>query len=112
MEIAEREPGMMLSLRFALCHPSSVDNVFIALLVGVAIPLSADILIAEDVESDEPGLGWSFPLARVADLRKALAQRCRKKRKLWREEFGFALARASCRDAIERFVFGTSSQRE
>ncbi|MGK3969878.1 hypothetical protein WMF38_32140 [Sorangium sp. So ce118] len=112
IEVAEREPGATLSLRFALCHPSSIDDVFIGLVVDVAIALSADVVIAEDVEPDEPGLGWSFPLARVADLRKALAQCIPKKRKLWREEFGFALARASCRDAIERFVIGTSSRPE
>ncbi|WP_437755252.1 hypothetical protein [Sorangium sp. So ce1389] len=109
IEVAEREPGTTLSLRFALCHPSSIDDVFIALVGDVAIALSADIVIAEDVEPDEPGLGWSFPPARVADLRKALGQCIPKKRKLWREEFGFALARASCRDAIERFVIGASS---
>ncbi|WP_433936321.1 hypothetical protein AB3662_16675 [Sorangium cellulosum] len=110
IEVAGAGPCTTLSLRFALCHPSSIDDVFAALVVDLVVALGADIIIAEDIDPDEPGLGLSFSSAQVADLRKALAQCIPKKRNLWREEFGSTLARASCRDALERFVIGASAR--
>lgn len=95
-----------MSLRFAVCHPNSIDDVFADLVVHLAAKLKADVLIAEDVQPDDPGLGWAFSPSQPTDLRRALVQCIPKKRLLWRAEFGNAEARVSCREAIDRFVIG------
>ena len=104
IEVAGAGPGSTVSLRFAVCHPLTIDEVFAALSANVATALKANIVIAEDVEPDDPGLGWSFSLAQLADFRRCVAQCIPKKRRLWQIEFGTAQARVSCREALDRFV--------
>ena len=110
IELAEAGPRTTVSLRFAVCHPTSIDDVFTTLVVDLVNALSADIVIAEDVEPDDPGLGWSFSPSQLTDLRKSLLQCIPKKRSLWQTEFGRAEARVSCKEAIDRFVIGSSTQ--
>lgn len=110
IEVAGTGARTTVSLRFAVCHPASIDGVFADLVVHLAAMLKADVLIAEDVEADDPGLGWSFSPSQSSDLRRALVQCIPKKRLLWQAEFGNAEARVSCREAINRFVIGSTPQ--
>lgn len=109
IEVAEGRLRTTISVRFAVCHPPTIDSVFAALVADLAAAVNADTLIAEDVAPDDPTLGWSFSQSQSANLHKALVQCIPKKRHLWQVEFGTVQARASCREAIDRFVIGASS---
>lgn len=104
-------PRSTVSLRFSVCQPATIDDVFAALVVDLATKLTADILIAEDVEPDDPSLGWSFSPTQLGSFRKSLAQCIPKKRRQWQVDFGTVVARVSCREAIDRFVIGSRSAR-
>lgn len=95
-----------VSVRFAVCQSASVDAVFSDLVADLATRLAADVVIAEDVQPDDPALGWSFAPSEVGDLRRALAQCIPKKRQQWQVDFGTTEARVTCREAIEEFVVG------
>jgi hypothetical protein len=97
-----------VSLRFAVCHPTSIDGVVAALVVELASTLRADTLIAEDLEPDDSGLGMSFGPSQLEELRDSIIQCIPKKRHLWQVEFGTNKARLSCREALEVFVIGSS----
>ena len=81
IEAAPTQTGTTVSVRFALCHPPSVDRVFGQFVTELAAQLGADVTIAEDVEADDPGLGWSFRQPELASAMDAVLQRIPKKRR-------------------------------
>jgi hypothetical protein len=110
IEVATAGIHSVVSIRFALCHPSTIDGVFAVFVSDVAGSLDAHVVVAEDVEPDDSELGWSFSPAQLGNLRRSLMQCIPKKRKLWQAEFGLTQARVSCREAIQRFVMGGSTE--
>jgi|SRR5688572_30582071 len=97
-------PRTQVSLRFAVCQSVNIDHVFTDLVVELAKMLTADTMIAEDVQRDDPRLGGSFGPTEERELRDSLLQCIPKKRLLWQADVGTAQARVSCKGAIERFV--------
>jgi hypothetical protein len=100
--LAEAGPRTTVSLRFAVCHPTSIDDVFTTLVVDLANAPKADIVIAEDVEPDDPGLGWSFSPSRLPDVRKSLLQCIPKKRGTWTDSSSAAPLRGQEEKPDER----------
>jgi hypothetical protein len=105
LEIQDRKP-CVVSLRFALCHPSSIEQVFGALVGQIARVLAGRVSIAEDVEPDVVPVGTAFGPPHWNSLNAAIDACVDKKRRLWQADFGTKTARASCREALEKFVIG------
>jgi hypothetical protein len=78
-----------VSLRFALCHPPTIDAVFI----GIA----SNIGLAFDAHCNIPGVDRD-------DLAGALLPDIATDRALWQRNFGTTFARLSCQGAMQRYV--------
>jgi hypothetical protein len=111
LEVADRGGLTTISVRFALCHPPTIDAVFVELVGVLAKDVDATIAIAESVEPDDPGLGWSFSRSNCEKFPPAASQCIRKKRALWQRAFGDEQARLSCPEAIMRFIIEPQTRR-
>lgn len=82
-----------LSIRFALCNPASIDEVFVALVKDVSDQFNLDIQVMDVVQGDE---GFQ----QVGDCISF-------KRGLWRKDFGVDVAPLGCDEAVERYVLSS-----
>jgi hypothetical protein len=105
LEVQDRDP-CVVSARFALCHPASIEQAFGALVGQIARVLAGRVSIAEDVEPDVVPVDTVFGPPDWNSLTVAIEECVDKKRGLWQADFGTKTARASCREALERFVIG------
>ncbi len=75
-----------VSLRFALCNPDTVDDVFVKLINYLSNRFSLDVVVMDD-----PG---------AAGLKDSILY----KRGLWKKDFGDVVEALSCDQAIEKYV--------
>ncbi len=106
MAVSEGEEAR-ISMRMALCQPSTVDPTFADLVIRVATLFGASVSILEDVEADDRSLGWEFSANELDDLREAILQRIPKKRLMWQAAFGERPAKLTCRQAIDQYIIRT-----
>jgi hypothetical protein len=103
--------GGALSLRFALCHPPSIDRLFVDLVVTLATRTAASVAIFDDSPADLPELGWEHPAGDLSRLPDAIAHRIPRSRALWQASFGATPLRASCNEALAHFVLAGAAAR-
>jgi len=99
MEI-QLEPSMFF-LRFALCNPRSVDQVFLKLIRYIMLQHNLSMRFCEDCEEVPE---W-FTAPDMVDQWETEILRCiESKRQLWHHEFGQEELSATCAEAFERFI--------
>jgi hypothetical protein len=101
IELGETTDGTQMSIRFALCHPDSVDAGFLELIRRMTEALSGRVSIMEDVSADVPELMRADDLVSLWSLvRSGIAT----KRQYWTAEFGSRRASITCAEAIRQYV--------
>jgi len=78
-----------ISLRFALCNPDTVDDVFLQLINGLSNQFTFEVIVM-DVIDDQSSV----------DINDSILY----KRGLWKKDFGGAVEALSCDQAIEKYV--------
>ena len=91
------DEGSRISMRFALCHPDSIEETFARLVLDIATDLHADFAILDTVNDEEPEeLDWT----QGDTFRQALGPAIRFKRTYWQRAFGVDRARLTCSQAV------------
>lgn len=93
----------LISIRFALCHPSSVDNAFVQFVVQVAAELGMTIRICESIPPGHPDV---FDLSEVGAFRTTALASIGPKRAWWISAFGGATAALTSEEASRQFILG------
>ncbi len=104
IEVSPRASGSVVSMRFALCQPSSVDHVFANFVDHLARGIRGKVSIAEDVGPADQVQHLAFDAPDYSRFEAIVLDCIRVKRQQWVMEFGSAEARLSCKEALERFV--------
>ena len=80
--------GVEVSLRFALCNPATVDDVFLDLINELSDKFSFDLKVMDSNDQ------------RVSQIKNGIDY----KRNLWIKDFGDEIAALGCDEAINRFI--------
>lgn len=99
----DRSGQALISVRFALCHPSSVDDAFVQLVARIAGELGMIIQICEDVPA---GHADEFDPSAFVAFRAAVLSSIRSRRNWWIASFGSTTAALTSDEAIQRFILG------
>ena len=102
LEARQDANRVTLSLRFSLCHPPSVDDVYVELILRLSELLNASFAFPDDINASER----DFTHALRKPLASALATTIAAERAQWQAMFGTETAKLSCQRAIERYVYG------
>ena len=101
IELELMDSPVRLSCRFTLCHPSSVDSAFLALLKELMGRLEMTVKICDDVP---PEHSRSFSLNEFAVF-SAISLGCiAPRREEWRTTFGNETLAATTNEAHERII--------
>jgi len=106
VEVGPRPSGVSVAIRFALCHPSSVDDTYVDHIEWMARRFSGRVKIAEDVTPRNPNGAMEFNSSALQHLRISVVDCVREKRQLWQNDFGTTAARLTCDESLWRFVMG------
>jgi hypothetical protein len=99
-EFFQAADGYEVSLRFALCHPSSVDRVFVEVALSLMSEFYLTATICEELPKDEPREYTSRDRDRfITNCCWSIAR----SRLLWRQMFGMEEAGLSVSDALRRY---------
>jgi hypothetical protein len=96
-----RPSSAYTSIRFALCHPDTVDDIFISFVLRTAKALGLTIEIKEDLPANyqvfefSPPSYNSFQIVAEAGITN--------KRKYWVADFGPQTATLGCAEAMRRY---------
>lgn len=99
IEVAPRP--VSVSLRFALCHPPSVDAALIELVRQLFDRLGMEARICEDVPSGE---AQSFSADRLSEFSETVRRAVVRPRAAWVAQFGPDQFPATTRDVFERVI--------
>lgn len=101
VEIELMDSPVRLSCRFTLCHPPSIDSVFLGLVKQLMSRLGMEARIRDDVP---PEHAHSFSADDFDDF-SAVATRCiASRRREWISAFGTELAAATTSEAHARII--------
>lgn len=101
IEIEMREKPVSISLRFTLCHPSSVDNQLLDLARTLMRSLGMSAIICDDVAPEHAG---DYSLERFDDLAGAVRHTIGIRRGEWRATFGDEELGATTAEAHRHFI--------
>ena len=91
-EVRDSDGKFKVSLRFALCNPDTVDDVFLQLINSFSSQFSLD-LIVKDIIDNENSVGIKGSILY--------------KRALWKKDFGEKVEALSCDQAIDKYVLSS-----
>lgn len=103
IELFQDGAACEVSLRFALCHPPSVDPEFIALTTDLMRQFDLVATICEELPEGEPRDYTAVDLGRFASNCTWSIARAREG---WRQMFGSEEAGLSTLDCVRRFMYG------
>jgi len=101
-EFSPHGDSFQFSVRFALCHPSSVDHVFISVISKFLDRFHATVTICEDLPS---GAIREFTKVTEEDFKRDCLLCIDRSRSRWRTMFGSEEAGVTVSEALRRFVF-------
>jgi hypothetical protein len=101
IEVELRDAPVRLSCRFALCHPPSVDAVFLAFARDLMAKLGMEARICEEVRPEHAG---AFALSEFTNFSAITARSIAVRRAEWVAAFGTALLAATTREAYRRII--------
>jgi hypothetical protein len=101
IEIELKDAPVRVSCRFTLCHPPSVDAVFLNLVHELMFQLAMEVWICDDVEPEDahPFSLTHFPEFSSAALRSIAARRTE-----WIAAFGMEQMPATTNEVYERII--------
>jgi hypothetical protein len=103
-EFSPRGESFQISVRFALCHPTSVDVIFSKLIFNFLDEFPLTAIICEELP---PGNIRQFTAASKQDFERSYSLSVSQSRVYWRKMFGFQEAGMAVSDALQRYVFPT-----
>jgi hypothetical protein len=102
-ELAQRGRFGQLSVRFAICHPASLDDVFVSIVASLMAQLQMTATICEVLPAGTPS---EYDATEVTEF----AANCRwsidSARKEWHRAFGPEEAGVSVSDACRKYYLG------
>jgi hypothetical protein len=102
-ELARRGAFGQLSVRFAICHPTSVDDVFVNIIIYLIVQLQMTATICEMLPAGAPSQYGATEITEfAANCRWSIGHA----RNEWHKAFGSEEAGISVSDACRRFYFG------
>jgi hypothetical protein len=87
-----------ISLRFALCQPTTIDTLFVGVITRIISRLGGEVFVP--VGTDEPTLNWFDGGAAILTMLDAINA----ERMVWQQAFGDKVLKASCSGALKHFV--------
>lgn len=101
IEIELAESPLRVSCRFTLCHPRSVDSVFLDLIRKLMTQLQMAVTICDDTSPDS---SQSFSPERSGELSELLPKLIAKRRREWIAAFGDHSLAATTKEVHERVI--------
>ncbi len=101
IELALLDAPVRLSCRFTLCHPPSVDPVFLGLVRDLMGRLGMEARICDDVRTEQ---ARSYPLDAFADFSGATLDYIAARRAEWVRAFGDEPLAATTNDVFARVI--------
>ncbi|HEY7157385.1 MAG TPA: hypothetical protein VH575_25750 [Gemmataceae bacterium] len=101
LEIELRDAPVRISCRFTLCHPPSVDAVFLDLVRELMLRLGSEARICDDVRPED---ARPFSLANFAEFSSATLGYIAARRREWVAAFGAEQMPATTNEAYERII--------
>ncbi len=101
LEVELRDVPLRLSCRFTLCHPPSVDSVFLRLLHDLMLRFGMEVKIGDDVRPEHTHL---FSLADYAELSFVTLHYIAERRAEWIAAFGGEQMAATTNEVHERII--------
>jgi hypothetical protein len=101
IELEVMDRPVRLSCRFTLCHPSSIDPVFLGLVKELMLQLGMDVKICDDVR---PEHARPFGLDEFAEFSKIIAPYVAARRAEWHTAFGAETLAATTNEVHERII--------
>lgn len=102
-ELTQRGRFGQLSVRFAICHPASVDDVFVSIVTSLMAQLQMTATICEALPAGTPSEYGATEVTKFAANCRWSIESARKE---WRRAFGPEEAGLSVSDACQKFYFG------
>lgn len=99
-EFREENDQIDLSVRFALCHPSSVGPIFLGLIESLMEQFDLTATICENLPENEPREYSRFDDRFAANCLWSISDA----KSMWQRQFGPEEAGLSVSDALRRFV--------
>ena len=104
IKVEESFIASQISCRFALCHPISIDEIFIDFIKKMAQSFSLDTEI-EIVDEVPNNLPEKFIASKMDGFEKAVKKAISVKRKYWISDFGAEQATLTTSEALEKFCY-------
>ena len=101
IEIEVTNNPVTVSCRFTLCHPPTVDAVFLHLIVGLMTQLEMYVQFADDSDPNSQNV---YSLESLAEFRIALQSAIAARRVEWRSVFGSQQFAAQTNEVHERVI--------
>ena len=101
IELELMESPVKLSCRFTLCHPPSVDAVFLGLVRDLMSRLGMTVRICDDVPSEHAG---SFPIDEFSEFSAIASRAIAARRVEWIGAFGDKPLAATTNEVYQRII--------
>lgn len=101
IEVELMDSPVRLSCRFTLCHPPSVDSVFLGLVRELMIRLGMEVKICDDVS---PEHSHFFSIGEFAEFSGITSRYIAARRTEWSAAFGDELLAATTNEVYQRFI--------
>lgn len=101
LEIELKDAPVRISCRFTLCHPPSIDAVFLKRVRELMLRLGMDVWICDDVRPED---AHPFSLSRYAEFSSAALRSIAARRMEWITAFGAEQMAATTNQVYERFI--------
>jgi hypothetical protein len=101
IEVEVEDAPVRVSCRFTLCHPPSVDSVFLDLIRELMLRLKMEAWICDDVQPED---AHPFSLVHYADFSSTALRCIAARRTEWIATFGDAQMPATMNEVYERVI--------
>lgn len=101
IEVEIKDAPVRISCRFTLCHPSSVDSIFLELIREIMSRLGMEVWICDDVRPEDT---HPFSLATYAEFSSAALRAIAARRVEWMAAFGIEQMAATTNQVYQRII--------
>lgn len=101
IEVEVKDAPVRISCRFALCHPPSVDSVFLDLVRQLMLQLGMETWICDEVQPED---AHPFSLTQYAEFSSATLRSIAARRTEWIAAFGMEQMAATTNQVYERII--------
>lgn len=101
IEVEVKDAPVRISCRFTLCHPSSVDSIFLELIRELMSRLGMEVWICDDVRPEDT---HPFSRANYAEFSSVALRSIAARRAEWMAAFRIEQMAATTNQVYERFI--------